>query len=117
MKNFFSKLLGYLFGVIFVFPFLSLVGLLVTCRNYISSIFVSGGFFYLILGFTGISCFFTLSLTIVLTYLGKLTFKKFNVIIDNAMEKKLRELSDDEKIRHNRSMNINNIIGRYGGLN
>ena len=116
MKEFFLKGLGYLFGVTLVFPILCLVSLLVTCRNYVWSTVISAGLFYLILGFTGVACFLALSLTVILTYLGSLTYKKFVEIIDKGMEEKLNKLTPEEKTQRKRGLGIDDILGRYGGL-
>lgn len=116
MKEFLSKIFGYIIGVILIFPILVMLGLLVTCRNYIWSAVISAGLFYLILGFTGVACFLTLSLTIILSYLGDLTYKKFVETIDKSMEEKLNNFSDEEKAQRKRALVIDDIIGRYGDL-
>lgn len=117
MKKLFGKVFGFILGVTLIFPVLGLISLFMTCKNYFYSAVISAVTFYLILGFTGVACFLTFCMTIIMTYIGTLVYKKGIDIIDRSMESKLNKLSEEEKTQRSRGIKIDDIIGRFGGLN
>lgn len=115
MKDFFGKALGFILGVFLVFPLLGLASFLIACKDYYWSAIISAGTFFLIMGFSGVACFLAIAMTIILTAVGQQVYKFSIKLIDENMEKKLSKLTEEEKTQRNRGIQIDNIIGRFGG--
>jgi len=116
MKNFFMKIFSFILTIVVLFPIIGLFCFLIVCKNYLYSILISAFTFYLILGFTGVSCFLAISTCVVLTYIANHVHNIGLKLIDDSMEKKMREISDAEKTQINRGFKIDDILDRMSGL-
>ena len=111
-----TKILGFILMLVLIIPMVSLFLFLSVCGNYFYSILISAFTLYLFIGFTGVACFLTIALAIVLHQIGSYFNKKGLEFIYTSMENKLNKLSDDEKAQTNRGFKINDILGKIGGL-
>jgi len=76
----FSKSIGFIMGIFLFLPMLGIASLLITCRSYFWSGTLSFGIFYTNLGFNGIACFFTIIMSLILSYIGLILYK---FVVDN----------------------------------
>jgi len=112
-----GKIFVYILVILLIFPLFVLFNLFITCKDYIWSVLISAGVFYLILGFTGISCLLTIALSIILTSIGQAVYNKTYNLVSEGIDRKKNKLSDVEKSQYDRSNKIDSIIGRLGGIN